>query len=167
MEKEIKIEKEALKKLQKLVNEVRIAMMCTLTDDGKIMSRPMSTARIDDQGAIWFFTNDSSAKARQIQHQYEVVLCYSKPGSNTYATVHGTARIVEDQHKIEDLWNPLLKAWFPAGKDDPNLALICVDPYHAEYWDDNSSRMVTFLKIAAASVTGGSYQSGEYGELDL
>lgn len=167
MEKEIKMEKEALKKLKEIVNDVKVAMMCTLMDEEKITSRPMSTAQIDDQGAIWFFTNDTSSKAQQIEDQYELVLCYSKPSDNTYATVHGRAKIVEDKDKINDLWNPLLKAWFPKGKDDPDLALIRVDPHHAEYWDDSSSRMVTFLKIAAASVTGGTYEGGEYGELNL
>ncbi|MBW3546476.1 MAG: pyridoxamine 5'-phosphate oxidase family protein [Bacteroidetes bacterium] len=167
MEKEIKLDKEALDKLQKIVNEVKVAMMCTLMDEEKITSRPMSTAKIDDQGAIWFFTNDSSSKARQIEDQYELVLCYSKPSANTYATVHGRAKIMEDQEKIDELWNPLLKAWFPKGKEDPDLALIRVDPHHAEYWDDNSSRMITFLKIAAASVTGEPYGSGKYGELNL
>lgn len=161
------MDQEALQKLKEIVNEVKVAMMCTLMDEQKITSRPMSTAQIDDQGAIWFFTNEYTSKAREIKDQYELVLCYSKPSKNTYATVHGRAKIVEDKEKIDELWNPLLKAWFPNGKDDPSLALIRVDPHHAEYWDDNSSRMVTFMKIAAASVTGGEYDGGTYGELNL
>lgn len=167
MEKEIKVEGEALKKLQKIVNEVKVTMMCTIGEEQRITSRPMSTAKIDDDGVIWFFTNETSSKAEQIEQQYDLCLCYSKPSDNTYATVHGKAIILEDREKVEQLWNPLLKAWFPKGKDDPDLALIRVDPYHAEYWDASSNRMVTFLKIAAASITGGTYGSGEYGELDL
>lgn len=159
---------EALKKLKDLVNDVKVSMMCTNREDGGIHSRPMATAGIDTDGTIWFFTNEASEKVDEIEHKNGLCLCYSKPSDNTYTCVMGMAQVVHDKTKEKELWNPLMKAWFPKGLDDPEMALVKVTPHHAEYWDDNDSRMVTFFKIAKAAISGGQYGSDNaHGNIDM
>lgn len=160
---------EAATKLKKLVKQVDIAMMCTHTPDGKMESRPMSTAGVDDDGTLWFFTNESSGKVDQIESTKGLHLCYSDPSSNTYATVMGYASQVDDEMKKEELWNDILKVWFPKGKQDPDLTLIKMRPTQAEYWDDSSSKMVVLFKMAKAAISGESYDGGEdsHGTLKL
>jgi hypothetical protein len=68
---------------------------------------------------------------------------------------------VRDRQKIHELWNPTLKAWFPNGVDDPEIALLCVEVEKAEYWDTPSSRMVQLIGFVKAVVTGESYEPGE------
>lgn len=158
----------AIEKLKKIVKSVNVAMMCTTRPDGSIHSRPMGTAAIDGEGAIWFFSNDTSEKIQEIAGDKGLCLCYSKPTDNTYATVMGKAEVVDDKAIEKKLWNPLLKAWFPKGIEDPAMTLIKVKPYHAEYWDANDSRMVVFFKMAKAAMTGGGYTgSDSHGQMDL
>jgi general stress protein 26 len=40
---------------------------------------------------------------------------------------------------IDKLWNNPVEAWFPGGKQDPNLALLRVDIDDAELWETDMS----------------------------
>ena len=89
---------------------------------------------------------------------------YADPGSDSYVSVSGTARIVENMARKEELWNAMVKAWFPKGVDDPELALIAVDVTKAEYWDVKSSKLVQLFTMAKAAVTGAPpVDMGEHG----
>ena len=46
------------------------------------------------------------------------------------------------------------RAYFPNGVDDPNLALMKVQPQSVYYWESESGKMVQFFKMAVAAVTG-------------
>jgi hypothetical protein len=74
---------------------------------------------------------------------------------------------VQDRAKIDELWKPFLKAWFPEGKDDPQIALIRVDVDHAEYWDAPSSTMVKVVGFLKAVTTGEIYAPGENKRIDM
>lgn len=74
---------------------------------------------------------------------------------------------MRDKEKAKELWKPLLKAWFPKGLEDPDLALLKVSVESAEYWDAPSSKMVQIAGIAKAAVTGQRYQGGENKKLDV
>jgi general stress protein 26 len=157
---------ESLKKLKELVEEVKIAMLCTNQLD-HIRSRPMSTAQFDDDGNIWFFTNDHSGKVDEVEGNHQICLAYSSPSKNSYVSISGDARVINDWAKMKELYNPAINAWFPKGLDDPNLALLKVTPLQAEYWDSSSSTMITLFQIAKAVVSGERYNEGEHGKLEL
>lgn len=156
---------ENLKKLKELVDEVKIAMLCTSQKD-HLRSRPMSTAQFDDEGNIWFFTNEHSGKADELTENHQICLSYSFPSRNSYISISGDARIVSDWSKMKELYNPAIKAWFPKGLDDPDLALLKVTPHQAEYWDSSSSKMVILYQMAKAILTGQKYQDGEHGRVE-
>ncbi|WP_428659007.1 pyridoxamine 5'-phosphate oxidase family protein [Runella sp.] len=152
---------------REMVKDIRVAMLCTHSADGHIHSRPMGTSDVDKDGNIWFFSKESSEKIDEIEDNPDVCVCYSQPDDNTYVCVMGAAKIVHDPKKIDELWNPMIKVWFPEGKDDPELLLIKVDPHSAEYWDSSSSKMVVLFNMAKALVTGKEYEEGEYGTIKL
>ncbi len=62
---------------------------------------------------------------------------------------------------MEELWNPILKAWFPKGLDDPNITLLKVSVESAEYWDSTSSTIVQVAGFIKAIVTGTNADGGE------
>lgn len=158
---------EAISKLAKLIKDIRIAMLTTTETDGTLRSRPMGTQQIEFDGDLWFFTGADSGKVNEIQHDQHVNLSYAAPEDNRYVSVSGTAQLVRDQNKVKELWNPLLKAWFPNGPDDPNIALLKIDVQAAEYWDSPSSAVVQVIGFAKAVVTGKPYNGGENEKLSL
>ncbi|MDQ6609852.1 MAG: pyridoxamine 5'-phosphate oxidase family protein, partial [Bacteroidota bacterium] len=81
--------------------------------------------------------------------------------------VWGNATVVTDKQKIKDKWSPIVKAWFPDGEDDPNLALLKIIPNECYYWDAEAGKMIQFLKMAAAAITGSGLADGAEGSLSL
>ena len=78
------------------------------------------------------------------------------------------AKDAKDRAKAEELWNPMVKAWFPGGLDDPHLALIKVTIQSAEYWDSDASKMRQFFEMAKAAFTGDKPKElGEHGKVEL
>ncbi len=154
-------------KLKDLIGNIHIAMLFTHANNEGLSGRPMYTADIDDNGDLWFFTNEYSGKVDDIQENSGVILSYTKPSDNIYVVVKGDGEINNDQCKIEKLWNPSMKAWFPEGLDDPKIALLKVTPKEAEYWNGSSSKLVVAFNVLKAMVTGKGYQDGEHGKISI
>jgi general stress protein 26 len=157
----------AIKELADRIAGVRIAMLTTVDEEGRLRSRPMATQELEFDGELWFFTKESSAKVDEVQAERQVNLAYADPGKSLWVSVSGTADLVRDRAKIDQLWSPMLKAWFPDGKDDPDVALLRVRVSAAEYWDAPNSKMVQLAGIAKAALTGREYRTGEHEKLDL
>jgi general stress protein 26 len=158
---------EAIPKFRELAGEVNVCMFTTIDDHNNIFSRPMSTVKIDDEGNAWFFTNEFSEKIQEVSRDNRVYLIYAHPGQNIYVTVKGTCAVVLDKQKIGELWNPLMKAWFPRGTDDPKLCLVKVTTEEADYWNSNSGKMGVYFKMLKAIANREKYTEGDVGKLKL
>ena len=144
-------------KIAEMIKDVRVAMLTTVEHDGSLRSRPMATQNSRFDGTLWFFTDASSPKVQEILHNQQVNVSYSDPGDQKYVSVSGTAQLVRDRAKAEELWTPFHLAWFPKGVDDPSMALLAVDVEKAEYWDSPSSTMVHLVGFVKALATGKRY----------
>jgi general stress protein 26 len=158
---------EAIRKFRDLVHEVNICMFTTLDDQNRLFSRPMFTVKIDEDGNAWFFTNEFSEKIQSVSRDNSVYLIYSHPGKNVYVTVRGTCAVTVDKQKIDELWNPLMKAWFPQGKNDPKLCLLKVVTAEADYWNSNSGSMGVYFKMLRAIANREKYTEEDVGKLKL
>mgnify|MGYP001039541093 CR=1 FL=1 len=167
MEQIIAGKEESVKKFKELVHEVNICMFTTIDDHARIFSRPMSTVQVDNDGNAWFFTNEFSEKIQEVSKDNTVYLIYSHPGKNIYVTVTGTCSIILDKNKIDELWNPLFKAWFPGGKEDPKLCLVKVVTAEANYWNSKAGKMGVYFKMLKAIANREQYKEKDMGKLKL
>lgn len=158
---------EEIQKLGELIKDIRIAMLTTALPDGSLRSRPMATQHQEFDGTLWFFTHAESGKVHEIEDDQHVNLSYSEPSEQKYVSVSGKARLNRDRARIEELWITPLKAWFPKGMDDPDIALLQIEVENAEYWDTPSSKMVHLIGMTKATLTGQSYQPGENEKIAL
>ena len=157
---------ESIKKLSDLIEEIDFAMLTTI-DEGSLRSRPMQTQDFEFNGDLWFFTSSKTHKTGEIEKDNRVNVAYASPATNTYVSVSGTAEIVRDKAKIDEYWNDILKAWFPEGKDSPDLVLLKVKVEQAEYWDAPSSTIVQIAGFVKAMVTGERADGGENRKINL
>lgn len=130
-------------KLLALLKHFDTAMLVTRSDEGCLRSRPMALAEVDDDGSLWFLTERDSAKLDEIAAEPTVNVALQS--SNRFVSISGTAAPVEDPQKLNEIWNDSWKIWFPAGKDDPNLLLLRVDPDRGEYWDNSGLSGAKYL----------------------
>lgn len=159
--------KEAVTKLGELIQGIKVAMLTTVDDDGSLRSRPMATQDAEFEGDLWFFTRASTAKVHEVEHDQHVNVSYADPGRNRYVSVSGRAQLVRDKIKVEQLWSPELKAWFPEGLEDSELALLKVTVETAEYWDSPSSTVVQIAGFVKALVTHQPYEPGDNEKIEL
>jgi len=158
---------QGLEKIKDLIKEIRVGVLVTKDEDGPMTGRPMSTAHIDDDGTLWFFTNEYSGKVEEISGKKDVLIAYASKSDNAYVIVNGTATLTDDREKIEEYWNPAMKAWFPKGLDDKKILLIKVEGTEAEYWEGSSSKIVVAFNIARSIATGKQYNQGDHGTVQM
>lgn len=156
-----------IKQLGELIKDVRIAMLTTVAADGAVVSRPLATQEVEFDGDLWFATGRDSGKVEEIAANPRVGVAYANPSKNTFVSVSGTASVVTDRAKIEELWSPAMKIFFPEGKDDPNIVLIRVNAETAEYWDGPGTFLGKALYLATAAVTGNPGAMSDNERLDL
>jgi general stress protein 26 len=145
---EAPIERE-VRKLRKLIKSTRIAMFTTVASDGRLRSRPMANLKGGFDGDLWFVTRGTAPKAEEIKDNQHVNIAYADPEAERFVSISGLASVVREPAKLADLWSRRLRAWFPAGKKDPELALIRVRIDRAEVWDSKSATMVHLEGLGA------------------
>jgi len=157
-----------VKRIGELLKKIDIAMLTTTGAGGFLMSRPLSTqdARFDGR-RVWFFTETDSPKVAEIRRNPKVNLAYASKGKNVYISMTGTARPNRDPEMIEELWSDAMKAFFPKGKNDPNLTLLEVDVHSVEYWDGPGSWIGKAVSFLIARVTKKEEVMGENRIVDL
>lgn len=158
---------EHIRKLWSLIKDIEIGMLTTVDDDGTLRSRPMATQKVEFDGDLWFFTYGSSPKADEVQREQQVNVSFADPDNNTWVSVSGVGQIVRDRQKMEQLWNPILKTWFPKGLEEPDIALLNVAVTKAEYWDSPSNALVHLYGFVKSQVTGAPPNPGDHDKIDL
>ena len=157
-----------LQKLRDMVKDIDFCMLTTVDENGDLHSRPMSVnGDIDPDGDLWFFTSASSHKVNEISKLPKVNVSFADPDNQHYVSISGKAQLVRDRNKIDELWRPEFKMWFPEGKDDPQVALLRVNLEKAEYWDSPSSTIGFVLNFVSSLVTGKEADYGENKKLDF
>ena len=156
---------EGQKKIAELVKGIHIAMMTTVAKDGTMSSRPMAVQDKPFDGTIWFLTRSTSEKIDEVEKDQHVTLSFAEPSSSKYLALKGKASVSEDRAKIHELWNPMYKAWFPKGEDDPEIAVLRVEISEGDYWEASSGKLVMMAKYAFAAATGGKVEMGEAGHV--
>jgi len=157
--------REGIEKLGELIKDVHICIMVTAAPDGSLDARPMATQKTAFDGTVWFLTRQESAKVSELENDTNITLVYSDPKNESYVTAKGRAAISRDRAKIHELWNPMYKAWFHQGEDDPQITVLRVDITEAQYWEASSSKIVLGIKYLAAAVSGGKVDVGEHGRV--
>jgi general stress protein 26 len=155
-------------KLREMIKDIDFCMLTTIDEQGDPHSRPMSSnGDIDQNGDLWFFTNASSHKVTEVEQSPKVNVSFADPDNQRYVSVTGVAHLVRERQKIDELWRPEFKLWFPKGKDDPDIALLRVSLEKGEYWDSPSSTIGFALSFVSSLVTGKEPELGENRKVDL
>jgi general stress protein 26 len=143
-------------RLWKMIRGIRFAMLTTRHGNGHLHARPVTTQNsgLDEDSSLWFFMSRRGEPVADLVVDPVVNVAYADPGEDSYVSISGTATLVDDLAKKQQLWTKAAEVWFPAGVGDPDLALVRVRITHANYWDVKESKLVQLLHLAKAAVTG-------------
>lgn len=155
-----------LRKLGELIDHIEVAMMTTRAMDGSLVSRPLQTLKLDDNGELIFFTAADSHKVDELTQEPGVNLAYADPGEQRYVSVRGRARMDRDEATIDELWSSVQKVFFPEGKGDPNLMVLRVRVMDASYWESAGNFIARALDVARGMLGDSPQDVGKHGHLD-
>lgn len=139
--------KEAVEKLKRLIQDSNVCMLCTNLNEAPVSTCPMATQQVNENGEIWFVSDKNSDHNRDIKADGRVQLIYANPSKATYASIYGTAEVLEDAKKAADLWSVEIKPWFEDGKKSGNLSAIRVLPKEGFYWDSREANLSSSLSM--------------------
>jgi general stress protein 26 len=141
-----------------LMKKIGFAMLVT-RDGDRLRARPMSAYLERDSNTIYFLTDARRHKDEEIARNPGINLSFADASAQKYVSLTGTAAVSNDRTKIKELFSTPAKAWWESA-DDPNIRVLKVTPDDAEYWDSPGT-VVSYVKMAAAAVTGARPDIGE------
>ncbi len=91
------------------------------------------TAQLDKDahGSIWFFTSRTGPFAAA----GPATATLAGKGHNLFARFTGTLIEETDPARLDAEWSPAIEAWFPGGRDNPDLLMLRMDLGQAEIWN--------------------------------
>jgi general stress protein 26 len=135
----------------KLMEKIGFCMLAK-HDGDDIRARPMGAFVDRDGDAVYFLTDVHGRKDDEIEQDHSVCLAFADSGGQKYVSVSGQATVSNDRAKIKELWSTPAKAWWDS-PEDPSIRVLKVVPHDAQYWD-SPGKAVSYVKMAAAALTG-------------
>ncbi len=125
-----------LSDISKAMRNLDICMLTTVTNNGMLISRPMSNNRdVEYDGNSYFFTTDATDMFKNLSENSAVNLTYIDAEQQLYISVTGKAKLIQNKTKLESHWVDELKQWYPEGINQRGIAMIHVKASRIKYWD--------------------------------
>jgi len=150
--------------LAKLLKGFDFAMLTTIDEKGKLVGHPMTVQEAEFDGDLWFIVGKDSTAVAHIGRDDTVGVTLSS--NDSWVSLAGSAVVVDDHAKLEELWSAGVEAWFPEGPSDPNAGLVRFEAAGAEYWDSPGGGISTVFSFVKSKVTG-ERMEGDNAKVDL
>jgi general stress protein 26 len=118
---------------REIMNTARYCALITTDSKGSVQARTMDAFAPDENMIVWFATNPRSRKVGEIRRNPHVTLYYFDRESQAYVTIHGNARLVNEQAEKARHWKQEWSAFYP--NRDKDYLLIKVAPAWLEVID--------------------------------
>jgi general stress protein 26 len=154
-----------VQKIAELAKGIDFAMLTTVDETGAFVSRPMAQQDTDFDGDLWFLSSRDSRKVAHITARPRVGVALTS--RDVWISVDGTAEVLHDPDRAEELWSPQMEGWFPQGPRDDSVVVVKVTGQSAEYWDTPGGLVASALSLVKVKATGKRYQGNENEVVDL
>lgn len=144
---------EAVDTVWDMMEDIRTCMLVT-KQGATLRGRPMHAFPARDEGCIWFLTDRRGHVDDELVRDPQGALTFANESRKDFLSVSGECEVLDDRAKVDELWNDAARAYWPDGKDDPNIRVLRFLPSDAEYWDGTASSILITLKMVAARITG-------------
>jgi general stress protein 26 len=115
--------------------------------------QPMTAFAEPDNSLIWFFTRETTDLAKAVGDGAKAMFIVQTKDQDVQACIGGELVLDHDRGRIDEYWNPMVAAWYPEGKDAPDLTLLRFKPNDAAVWLSDGSPIKFAFEIAKANLT--------------
>jgi general stress protein 26 len=110
--------------IRKVVEGFQTAMLVSHAEDGALRARPMSLAKVDERGDVYFVTAIDSAKTDELSQDERAAVVMQS--ATQFVSLSGRADFLLDAALVQELWRETWRPWFPDGPEDPELCVLRV-----------------------------------------
>ena len=119
---------------RKLIGEVTFCLAATSGESGDISARVVQPRPLGEDWTVDVLTNRRCRKVREIERSGRMTLLYQHDQDRSYASLMGSAEIVEDYELKRLTWTPAHYRWNPGGPEDPATVYVRLRAHRIELW---------------------------------
>jgi general stress protein 26 len=112
-----------------------VGMLTAFDPEGQLHTRPMSVRDVDEEGRIYFLSNDSIQRSFEITEHSNVNLSFHFPNRLHFSALRASACLRRDAELLWSLLGDDLLPWCPLGASDPDLVVIELSPETFDMWE--------------------------------
>ena len=139
-------------RLWKEIEQAKFGMLGLVGGEPHHM-QPMTVFGDEEGNAVWVYTTKATDLYRPAGAGHDAMLCLMAKDQEFQACLHGELKPSDDRAKIDEHWSPFVSAWFPDGKDDPNLTMMKLDLKDARVWASKRGPFTYPIQVAKANAT--------------
>lgn len=136
-----------------VMDDTRVGML-GVEGSGQHM-QPMTHFPDRDTGEIWFITSIETDLVRAVGQGARAHYCVVSKDQDFYACLAGTLEQAHNSAKLDDLWSPMVAAWFEGGREDPKVSLLRLVLSDGALWATTESTVKLGIEIARANLSSG------------
>jgi general stress protein 26 len=122
----------ALDVVRQTMMAAEYCFLITLDDGGQPQARLMDPFEPEPDMTIWMATDRATRKVGQIRSDPRATMACHDAAGMGYATLMGTARLVDDEKERAGRWKPEWEEFYPEGPTGPHYILIEFRPASIE-----------------------------------
>jgi len=127
--------------------------------------QPMTAFVERGANQLWFFTRQDTDLVRELGEASTAMFVFQ--ADRLQACIGGALTTAYDRGRMDKYWNPVVAAWYPGGKDDPQLTMLRLDCVDAEVWINDEGPVRFAVEIAKANATHQTPDAGGRAHLDF
>lgn len=152
-------------KLWREISDTKFGMIAP--NGGSEHFQPMTTFAEPETGKLWFYSSDETDLARAAANGCEATYVIASKDRELQASIKGRLTAIRDQLHIDKFWSSNVSAWFPQGKQDPHLTMLCLDADDAQVWISDASPLKFGFEMVKANMKGATPDVGGKTKLNL
>lgn len=153
---------EVREKLWKAIDNHHTGMLGITGDSHHF--QPMTAFVEKDRDTLWFFTRRETDLAQAVDGGEATFIFLD---DHLQACIDGSLTLSHDQARIDRFWNVHVAAWYPDGKDDPQLTLLRLDVREAAVWIREGGPLKYAFEVAKANASHSTPDIGERRDLNF
>jgi general stress protein 26 len=152
MKVDIKDPADVEKRLWAEMEQSRFGMLGA-TREGSRHFNPMTAYAEPESNTIWFYTHKTTDLAKAAEGGAEAMFIVMAKDQDFQACIAGELTTKQDTLHRDKYWSPMVSAWFPGGKDDPDLTLMAFSCKDADVWVSDAGALKFGWEVAKANMT--------------
>jgi general stress protein 26 len=122
-------------------------------DGSGLHAQPMTGERRDGTKSVFFFSkNDSELYEAMKTGKHDAHFILVGKDHDFHACVMGSLKENKDPALVDELWNPMVAAWYDGGKEDPTMTLLELDLENGRVWGSTDSSTRFGWEIAKSNL---------------